>query len=46
MSLNRYVRQLKPIQKNKVNYVKQVQAAVKKLPQEKQLNIETLVSGD
>ena len=35
MSLNRYVRQLKPIQNNKVNYVQQVQEAVEKLPQEK-----------
>ena len=46
MSLNRYVRQLKPIQNNKVNYVQQVQEAVEKLPQEKQLNIDTLVSGE
>ena len=46
MSLNRFVRQLNPIKENKVNYVQQVQEAVEKLPQEKQLNIDTLVSGE
>ena len=46
MSLNRYVRQLKPIQNNKVNYVQQVQEAVEKLPQEKQLSVDSLVASD
>lgn len=46
MSLKGYVKQLRPIQENKVNYVQQVQEAVEKLPQEKQLNIDALVSGE
>ena len=46
MSLNRYVRQLKPIQNNKVNYVQQVQEVVEKLPQEKQLSVDSLVASD
>ena len=46
MSLTGYVKQLRPIQENKVNYVQQVQEAVEKLPQEKQLNIDSLVSGE
>ena len=46
MSLRGYVKQLRPIQENKVNYVQQVQEAIEKLPQEKQLNIDALVSGE
>tara|TARA_B100000900_G_scaffold66960_1_gene52163 strand:- start:479 stop:2284 length:1806 start_codon:yes stop_codon:yes gene_type:complete len=49
MGLRKYVRQAKPTQENKVNYVSKVQIAceaVEKLPQEKQLNIDSLVSAE
>ena len=49
MGLRKYVRQAKPTQENKVDYVRKVQIAceaVEKLPQEKQLNIDSLVSAE
>ena len=49
MGLRKYVRQAKPTQENKVNHVRKVQIAceaVEKLPQEKQLNIDSLVSSE
>ena len=49
MGLRKYVRQAKPTQENKVNHVRKVQIAceaVEKLPQEKQLNIDSLVSAE
>jgi len=50
MALQKYVRQLRPIQENYVDHVDRVQTllreAVEKLPQEKELSVDSLVASD